>query len=207
MRTPLVSIYQLKPAFQSLLRPLVGRLAGAGIRANGVTLLACGLSIVVGIALYVWPGLDWPLLLLPVFLVVRMALNAIDGMLAREHGQQTRFGALLNELGDVISDAALYLPLALVAGLNPVLIVLIVVLGIVGEMTGVMGQVLGGERRYDGPMGKSDRAFVFGALALWAGLGGALEPWANWLLALVGLLAGLMIVNRGRGALSGERPA
>ena len=30
--------------------------------------------------------------------------------------------------------------------------------------------MVGASRRYDGPMGKSDRAFVFGALGLWVGL-------------------------------------
>jgi phosphatidylglycerophosphate synthase len=39
-----------------------------------------------------------------------MALNALDGMLARECNQQTRLGAILNETGDVISDIALYFP-------------------------------------------------------------------------------------------------
>jgi len=203
----LASIYELKAAFQSLLRPLVRQMAAAGIRANAVTVLAATLSILAGGALLAWPGTAGPLLLLPAFLIVRMALNAIDGMLAREHGQQTRLGALLNELGDVASDAALYLPLALLAGLNPALIVAIVVLSIIGEMTGIMGQVLGGERRYDGPMGKSDRALIFGALALWAGLGGRLEPWANWVLALVVALSLLMIANRARGALAGSERA
>ena len=37
-----------------------------------------------------------------------MAFNAIDGMLAREFGQKSRLGAYLNELTDVVSDAALY---------------------------------------------------------------------------------------------------
>ena len=200
----MASIYKLKPAFQSLLRPLVRRLAGAGVTANSVTTLACLLSIALGAALFLRPGATWPLLLLPAFLFVRMAMNAIDGMLAREHDQQTRLGGLLNELGDVISDAALYLPLALLTGLSPALVVAIVVLGIVGEMSGVMGQVLGGDRRYDGPMGKSDRAVVFGALAVWAGLGGGLEPWANWILTLVLALSALMVVNRARGALAGS---
>ena len=49
-------------------------------------------------------------MLLPIVLFIRMALNALDGMLARECNQQTRFGAILNETGDVISDIALYLP-------------------------------------------------------------------------------------------------
>ena len=198
----MASIYQLKPAFQSLLRPLVSSMAGAGIRANTVTVLACTMSIAVGGLMLVWHGAAWPLLVLPVFLVVRMAMNAIDGMLAREHGQQSRLGGLLNELTDVISDAALYLPLAFVAGLEPALVVLIVVLGIIGEMTGVLGPVLGAERCYDGPLGKSDRAFVFGALALWAGLGGTPSPWANWVLAMMVALAAITIVNRARSVLA-----
>src|SRR3712207_7008058 len=40
-------------------------------------------------------------------------------------------------------------------------------------------------RRYDGPIGKSDRAFVFGALGLWIGLGGPLPDWWAWLMAAV----------------------
>ena len=50
-----------------------------------------------------------------------MALNAIDGMLAREYGQKSRLGAYLNELGDVVSDAALYAPFALLAAFGALL--------------------------------------------------------------------------------------
>lgn len=195
------SIYQLKPAFQRLLRPAVRALAQRGVTANAVTLLAAGLSMAVGACIAAWPGKAWPLLLLPLFLFVRMAMNAIDGMLAREHAMQSRLGAVLNELGDVVSDAALYLPLALVPGLPPVLVVVIVALAIISEMAGVIALQVGARRRYDGPMGKSDRAVAFGALGLWLGLGGPTGAWLTVLLAVVALLAGLTIFNRSRGAL------
>jgi len=94
------SIYSLKPKFQKLLRPLARGLARAGVTANQVTLCACILSIVVGLLLTFRPEL---LLILPAFLFARMALNAIDGMLAREFGQKSNLGAYLNELTDVIS--------------------------------------------------------------------------------------------------------
>ena len=85
-----MSVYALKPKFQALLRPLVQRLAQRGISANQVTLLACGLSILIGLLISLCLSSDWlwGLLLLPIFLFVRMAMNAIDGMLAREHAQQ-----------------------------------------------------------------------------------------------------------------------
>jgi len=107
------SIYDLKPAFQGLLRPFTRALARAGVTANAVTLAAVALSLAVGAALALTHGSRAALLLLPAALFARMALNAVDGMLAREHGQKSKLGALLNELGDVVSDTALYLPLAL----------------------------------------------------------------------------------------------
>lgn len=195
------SVYDLKPAFQGVLRPIVGRLAAGGVTANQVTLGALLLSFAGGAAIVVWPE-PRTLLILPVLLFLRMALNAIDGMLAREHAQKTRLGAVLNELGDVLSDAALYLPLAAVAGFEPWLVAGIVVLAVVSEMTGVLMQTLGASRRYDGPMGKSDRAFVFGALGLILGLGAPAGIWLTAVLALVLALLGLTSLNRARRGLA-----
>ena len=197
------SIYDLKPTFQNLLRPAVRGLARAGITANQVTLAAMGLSFATGAIVALNP-LQTSLLLLPGVMFLRMALNAVDGMLAREHNQKSRLGAVLNELCDVLSDAALYLPLALVAGFDPVLIVVIVLLATVSEMTGVLMQTLGASRRYDGPMGKSDRAFVFGALGLAVGLGAPTGLWLTGVFVVVTLLLVFTIINRARRGLVEE---
>lgn len=198
----MASIYDLKPRFQALLRPLTRWLAGAGVTANQVTVFAALLSAAAGLVVFLRPAAGWPLLLIPGVLFARMALNAIDGMLAREHGQKSRLGAVLNELGDVIADAALYLPLAAVPGVSPPLVVAIVLLAVIAEMAGVVGVQIGASRRYDGPMGKSDRAFAFGLLALLLGLGVAPGRWTTAFLALVALLASLTIINRSRRALA-----
>ena len=195
------TIYDLKPRFQALLRPLSDGLANAGVTANQVTLAALVLSLLNGAAIALFPQQAWPLLLLPPVLFLRMALNAIDGMLAREHAMQSRLGAILNELGDVVSDSVLYLPLALVAGVDPRLVVLIVLAAVMGEMAGVIGTQIGASRRYDGPLGKSDRAFVFGLLALLLGLGVPAGLWVSLLLGVTLALALLTILNRARQAL------
>ena len=122
-------------------------MAKAGVTANVVTLSALVLSLAHGAWLALLPQARWPLLLLPVTLFVRMALNALDGMMAREHGMKSPAGAVLNELGDVVSDAGLYLPFALVPGVNATLVVLVVTLGIIGEMAGALGPLLGTIRR------------------------------------------------------------
>lgn len=193
------SIYQLKPAFQQRLRPFVGRLAARGVTPNQVTLVALALSALVGLLLGSFPQQRWLYPLLPLALLLRMALNAIDGMLAREQHMATPLGAILNELSDPLADAFLYLPFFAITGDGWVY--LLVILAVLTELVGVLGQTIGASRRYDGPMGKSDRAFVFGLLALLL----AFTPLTPTVLRLIFLALALLLVltifNRIRGAL------
>lgn len=202
-----MTIYDLKPAFQSLLRPACKAMAKAGITANQVTIAAMLLSIVTGATLVVLHEHPHVLLLVPVVLFLRMALNAIDGMLAREHDMQSSLGGLLNELGDVISDIALYVPFGLVAGISPVAVIVTVLLAVLSEMTGVVAVQIGASRRYDGPMGKSDRAFAFGLLAMLLGFGVEPGAWINAGLLLVATLTAATILNRAHAAVvESEQP-
>lgn len=194
----MATIYDFKPRFQALLRPVAARLAGAGISANAVTVAALALSIAHGAWLALMPASPWPLLLLPVTLFLRMALNAIDGIMAKEHGQASAAGAVLNELSDVIADAALYLPFALIAGLDARLVVLVVVASLIAEMAGALGPMVGVKRNYAGPLGKSDRAFAFGLLAMLLGLGLAPGLWSDLYVWLLLALAVATVINRAR---------
>ena len=202
----MASIYDLKPRFQNLLRPLCRALAGAGVTANQVTLAAAIMSVALGETMLATDGAQWTLLLLPLVLFVRMALNAIDGMLAREFDQKGRLGAVLNELGDVVSDTALYLPFAVLPDVSSVLVGLVVAIAIASEMAGVVALQVGASRRYDGPFGKSDRALFFGALGSLIGFGVEPGAWTNIALGFAVLAGGLTIVNRARKALSEGSP-
>ncbi len=204
----MVSIYQLKPRFQALLRPLVRRMAAEGVTANRVTLVALGLSVMLGLVLGFMGAEHRSLfLLLPVWMFLRMALNAIDGMLAREFGQQSVLGAYLNELSDVVADAALYLPFVVIPPFGWPAVGAVVFLSAVSEMAGALGPMVGAPRRYDGPMGKSDRAFVFGALGLWVGLAPGLPDWAFWIMPAMAVAIVVNIVNRVQGGVASARHA
>jgi CDP-diacylglycerol--glycerol-3-phosphate 3-phosphatidyltransferase len=182
-----LSVYQLKPAFQRLLRPTATLLFKAGVTANQVTVFACLVSVAFGIALFMCPT-PWAFALMPVWFFLRMALNAIDGMLAREFNQKSALGAYLNELTDVISDAAMYLPFARLAPFDPLWIGALILAAAVSEMAGILGQTIGASRRYDGPFGKSDRAVLFGTLGVAVALWHPLPAWCGWLIPLaVGL--------------------
>ncbi len=198
----MITIYQLKPRFQALLRPIASGCARSGITANTVTVSAMLISLALGTVLAVYGDQRQLFLLLPLWMFLRMAFNAIDGMLAREFGQKSALGAYLNELSDVISDAALYLPFVMVAPFGWGSVGAVVFLSAVSEMAGALGPMIGSERRYDGPMGKSDRAFVFGALGLGVGLMSALPAWLFWLMPLVVAGIALNIVNRIRNGIN-----
>jgi CDP-diacylglycerol--glycerol-3-phosphate 3-phosphatidyltransferase len=115
---------------------------------------------------------------------------------------KSKKGAILNELTDVISDAAIFLPFAYLPETQAGLVTLIVLLALISEMAGVLGITIGASRRYDGPMGKSDRAFVFGLIGLLIGLGLPILPYLNAAWYLVILLLGKTIWNRCTRALS-----
>ena len=196
-----MTLYDIKPRFQALLRPLLKRLHTRRVTANQVTLLALVMSVIAGAAFALNPSPVF-LIALPIFLFVRMALNAIDGMLAREFNQQSRLGALLNELGDVISDAALYLPLALLPFSSGMLVVLMVILALLTEFSGVLVQTLTGQRHYAGPCGKSDRALIFGTWGLCIALWPSLLTYNNIVWCVVCIISGWTIINRCRAALA-----
>ena len=191
-----MTLYVLKPRFQNLLRPIATWLAGVGVTANQVTLAAALLSVAVGVVLCLPDRVPALFLLLPLCLFLRMALNAIDGMLAREHDQKSRLGGYLNELCDVVSDAALLLPFAFVAPFAAWAVFLVIFLATLSEYAGVMGPLVGASRRYYGPLGNSDRALVIGALGAWIGLGLSLPPWIAWLMPILAVLLAATSVNR-----------
>ena len=196
-----MSIYALKPRFQALLRPLVAALAQAGVTANQVTVAAAVVSVALG-AFAAWRLPDaGAFALIPLWMLARMACNAIDGMLAREFGQRSQLGAYLNELADVVSDAALYLPFALLPPFSPLWTGLVIVLAVISEYAGALGPLVGVSRHYEGPMGKSDRAFVFGALGLWAALAAPLPAWVALVMPALAAALVVTIVNRVRGGL------
>lgn len=198
------SIYQLKPQFQQLLQPLMRALVRCRVTPNQITLTTMLLSVAYGAALAAQPQRAGLWAGLAAFLLLRMALNAIDGMLANATGQKTRLGTLLNEICDQVSDVALYLPFML--ALHAPLVVLAVAAALLAEFTGVLALSVGAARRFDGPMGKSDRAFWFGLLGLLIAYGAA-PLLMNGILALVIALSAWTVVNRLRQALRASAPA
>ena len=192
-----MSIYQLKSQFQNQLRPISDELAKQGFTANQVTVSAIALS---GATAYViayqadkTPALWYSL---PINLFIRMAMNAIDGMMAKEHGQASTLGVWLNEVGDIVSDRVL------IASLSPHLrqhrtaLQSVQRLTLTTEIIAVISQQMVNQRANQGPLGKSDRAFELGVIGVLTGAGFSLLPYARYIFLANQLLLIKTIINR-----------
>jgi CDP-diacylglycerol---glycerol-3-phosphate 3-phosphatidyltransferase len=190
------TLYDIKPAFQNMLRPMAAALVKAGATANLVTVGAALMSIATGFVIaryHTFPAIFW---LMPMALFLRMALNAIDGMMAREFGQKSALGMYLNELTDAVSDAALILPFALMPQFPAWGVILFALLAVLSEYAGALGVMAGAGRRYDGPLGKSDRALALGIIAALLASGLTLERAGAFLFPGLAALCALTIFNR-----------
>jgi CDP-diacylglycerol--glycerol-3-phosphate 3-phosphatidyltransferase len=137
-----------------------------GITANQITISSILLSFVIGIGFWFADINITLFLILPIGLFLRMALNALDGMMARTYNQQSKKGEVLNEIGDLVSDLFVFFPLLKFEKEIFYLIVVFICLSIINEFAGILGKVVSNVRRYEGPMGKSDRTLILGVYGI-----------------------------------------
>ena len=162
-------LYDVKPWFVRRLRRIEEWMVARRVSPNTLTWAAVGVSALAGAAIALGGLAHEPLwwLLVPPLAVVRLALNALDGSIARRQGSGSRAGALLNELGDRAADTSMIVPAAWIA--RPALALGVVAATYLTSLTGVLGTVVDGARLNGGPMGKADRvavlAFAAGAAA------------------------------------------
>ncbi len=161
-----MTIYDLKPAFQKLLLPCVKFINGLGITPNHITVFTLVISLLFSGLLYLDINNYYVLISCPIFMLLRMALNAIDGLMATRLDLKTNVGASLNEITDVLADSFFYLAFIQHNHIPNILLIVFIILAITSEVAGMSVLHFSKDRRFDGPLGKSDRAFVFSIIAI-----------------------------------------
>lgn len=197
----MISVYKLKPKFQQLLKPILAFFYKRNVTANQITIASIVLSLLIGLLFWSADYCSWFFLALPIGLLIRMALNALDGMMARTYNQTSKKGELLNEIGDVVSDVFVFFPLIKFLPENLYLIIIFIILSIINEMAGLMGKVVGTARRYDGPMGKSDRALLVGLYGILAFCQVSLQHSSLYIFAMINILLIISTLTRLRKSL------
>ncbi|MCY7007794.1 CDP-alcohol phosphatidyltransferase family protein [Fusobacterium simiae] len=197
-----ISIYKLKTKFQNLLMPICKKLVDLKVTPNQITVTTVLLNIIFAGIIYKFGNLTYLFLIVPVFLFLRMALNALDGMIANKFNQKTKMGVFYNEAGDVVSDTVFFYVFLRVIGINEIYNLLFVFLSVLSEYVGVVAVMVDNKRHYEGPMGKSDRAFLISLLAITYFFIG--NKYFDYILILAIVLLIFTIYNRISSSLKGE---
>ena len=196
-----ISIYKLKTKFQNLLMPICEKLVKLKVSPNQITITTVLLNIVFAGLIYKLSDYKLIYLTVPVFLFLRMALNALDGMIANKFNQKTKMGVFYNEAGDVVSDTVFFYVFLRVIGISEIHNLLFVFLSILSEYVGVTAMMVDNKRHYEGPMGKSDRAFLISLLAIIYYFIG--NQYFDYILILAIVLLIFTIFNRVRSSVEG----
>lgn len=165
-----MGVYAIKPRFQRALRGVEHVLLAWRVPADAITLGALGLAGLGGAALLASSAARWTLALIPLLAVGRLVLNALDGMVARDGGTARPFGLVLNELGDRLADLAFLAPLAFLPGVSAALVGAALTAVFLASLVGLAAQAAGGQRLYDGVLGKADRMLLWALTAVLAAL-------------------------------------
>src|SRR4051794_31421259 len=192
-----MGVYAIKPAFQRSLGGAEAWLVARRVHPDVLTGAALGLAVLGGALLYAGAGAPGLLLLVPLVALGRIALNALDGLVARATGLARPWGEVLNEVADRLADVALLGGLALAPTSEGRLGAATLVAVLVSSYLGLASRAAGGPRQYGGLMGKADRMLYLALAALVAGLAGRPE-WLNAYLAIVLVGSLVTIAQRGR---------
>lgn len=153
-----MGIYGIKPWFRSQLQPLIKFLWN--VHPDVLTWAALIISLVCGVLLGFSHRHPYFALIVIPLLFIRIALNALDGMLAQQTGKARPAGEVLNEMTDRFADIAIYGGLALSPGTNLLLGLSAVISLLMVSYVGILGKAVGTERVYTGVLGKADRVFI-----------------------------------------------
>jgi phosphatidylglycerophosphate synthase len=189
-------LYAHKPGFQQRLAGIADGLARAGVHPDGLTYAGVGCGALAGLALGLSGQSTALLWLVPPLAAVRLALNALDGMVATRRGMARPWGKVLNELADRLADVAFLGPLLLVPGASSVLVTAALCVTLLVSYTGVLAEAAGTRRQYGGLMGKADRMLWLALACAATAASGSFLPLQALPLVLLG--GGLVtLVQRG----------
>jgi CDP-diacylglycerol--glycerol-3-phosphate 3-phosphatidyltransferase len=188
-------LYSIKPWFVRRLRRVEDALVRRRVSPDSLSVAAVGVSVAAGVALAAGGAFSEPLLwlLVPPLGLVRLALNALDGAVARRTGDGRPFGEVVNEMADRVADVALIAPLAAVV--DPVLAFSALTCALLASAAGCAGRAVTGRRLSGGPMGKADRVAVVSVAAAAGAAVGSSFPFevAAWV-----VVAGSVVTAVGR---------
>jgi CDP-diacylglycerol--glycerol-3-phosphate 3-phosphatidyltransferase len=153
-------LYALKPWYAGRLAGLRAHLVARHISPNLISAAGVAAGAGAGIALATGAGV-----VVAPLVAVRLAAANLDGAVARDSGQTSRWGSVVNEMGDRAAELAMLAGATFVA--PPALVAVAALAATLPSWVSLAGAAAGAPRRNGGPVGKTERAVLLaiGALA------------------------------------------
>lgn len=190
------SLRDYRTQFIKLLEPFAAYMDDRGVTPVQLMLGSAAMTLVAGLLIAAAAPTQLIFAILPLVLFLRLALNATDDILVKEHKKESKIAFYIGELGDVFSDIVLYLPFIFIPGISQILVIFSIFGAIFTEFAGVLSLQFGKIRRYEGPMGKVDRAVAFSFVAVIYGFDILGVGWINFFLTIIFLAEAMTIYNR-----------
>ena len=133
-----------------------------GIHADAISyfsIIAAGLA-----ALSFWQSSRHPMLLIlaPLFCLLRLWCNMLDGMVALAAGKASWRGEVLNDFPDRISDVLIFVGAAHSGWMHPLFGYSAAIMSLGTAYVGMLGQAVGAQREFCGLMSKPWRMVTLG---------------------------------------------
>lgn len=161
-----MGIYSIKPLFQKSLKPLFNLCVRNNVHPDVINLLALIMSLFTGVALLYASNYKILFLAVPLLVLLRIAFNALDGLVARAQGVSSKIGEVYNELYDRLSDIVIFVFLAFAEYANAKLVLIALAAVLLNSYLGILGKSAGGSRVYKGFIGKADRMLYLGIVSI-----------------------------------------
>ena len=152
---------------------------GGGIHPDAISYASVATALMAALCFWKSQSAPWLLLLAPLFCLLRLYLNMLDGMVALAAGQASRRGEILNDLPDRISDVIIFTGAAHSGWMIPIIGYWAAIFALITAYVGLFGQALGGPREFSGWMSKP-----------WRMVGISLGSWIAFFLWRTGYVRG-----------------
>ena len=158
-----MALYRYKALGRTFVKPLVHPLLK--VHPDVITWLSFIFAIAAGVCFFK-ANLRWPLLLIPIFILLRCFCNFLDGMVAIEREMASARGEALQDSVDRFSDSCTLLGAAFSPFGDLRLGIFAMTVMLISSYVGILKKAVGGKREYGGILAKGDRYLFMSVAAI-----------------------------------------
>jgi len=185
---------KLKHKFQAWLASVAKAMHRIGLTPNHVSAIGIAFAFLSAFSYWKWQLFNQLLLVAaPIFLLISGFCDALDGVLARFHGQTTIFGGFLDSLLDRYADSAIFVGIILNGLCNPEWGLAALIGSLLVSYTRARGEAAGVKMEAVGVAERAERIIIIAAASF---VTIAWKEALSWAIIILAILTNLTVLQR-----------